>query len=55
METEIAAKLREKLHKIVSRGYALSHPLVVKTSQELDKYVTAYYKKNVNKLKNFSK
>lgn len=46
MESEYVAKLKEKLNRIVSSGMALNHPLVVRTSQELDKYVTAYYKKN---------
>lgn len=35
--------LREELNKLLELGYKFTNPIVVKKSQELDRYVTAYY------------
>jgi hypothetical protein len=35
--------LRKELHDMLLKGYSLNHPKMLKKSQELDKYVTAYY------------
>ncbi|WP_227763658.1 aspartyl-phosphate phosphatase Spo0E family protein [Zhaonella formicivorans] len=38
-------KLRRELSELVLKGISLNDSLVIKKSQELDAYITAYYQK----------
>jgi hypothetical protein len=40
----VIEKLRQELNFLVLNGMPLNSPLVIKKSQNLDKYVTAYYR-----------
>lgn len=55
MNIKDAVEIREKLYRIIASGVALNHPTVVKTSQELDKYVTAFYRNKAEKANGFRK